>query len=311
MAVAAAERASTSILRPRPVRMFLGLDMAAWGLVAPALIPVLLFSVAPLAWGMYIGFTDATAGFLESSRFTGLQNYAELLTDSYFWTSFRVGLIWAFSVTGLQLLASLGLALLLNADLRFKPISRVLTVVPWAMPPVVVGLMWRMVYHPTAGVLNDSLRHIGIDTHGLNWLSSTTWALPAVVLVGVWAGMPQTTIVILAAIQNVSTDLREAAALDGANARQSFLAVTWPSIQPVVTAITSLNLIWNFNSFGLVYVLTGGGPAGSTRLPMLFAYESAFSYGMYGYSAALGNAMVIIMAGILLVYLRDKLREQD
>lgn len=311
MAIALPTGTKTGRRRPPGARKLLGLDAAAWWLVIPAMIPVLLFSVAPLAWGIYLGFTDAEAGFLSSRRFTGWENYVELIADHHFWSSFQVGLIWTFSVTGLQLITSLGLALLLNLDLRFRTLSRVLAVIPWAMPPVVVGLMWRMVYHPTAGILNESLQHVGIDTNHLNWLSSTTWALPAVILVGVWAGMPQTTIVILAAIQNVPTDLREAAALDGAGAVQSFRAVTWPSIQPVVTAIASLNFIWNFNSFGLVYVLTGGGPAGTTRLPMLFAYESAFSYGMYGYSAALGNAMVIIMAALVMLYLRNKLREQD
>jgi multiple sugar transport system permease protein len=103
--------------------------------------------------------------------------------------------------------------------------------------------------------------------------------------------------------------LHEAAAVDGANARQRFRAVTLPALAPVIVAITSLDFIWNFNSFGLVYVLTEGGPGGKTMLPMLFAYQEAFRYGNYGYAAAMGNVMVLIIVALLAVYLRRRLRE--
>jgi multiple sugar transport system permease protein len=123
--------------------------------------------------------------------------------------------------------------------------------------------------------------------------------------------MPQTTIVLLAGLQGVQRELHEAAAVDGATTWQRFRNVTMPALMPVVVAITTLDFIWNFNSFGLVYVLTAGGPGGKTMLPMLFAYEEAFRYGNYGYAAALGNVMVLIIVAFLAVYLRRRLREAN
>ncbi|MBB5790642.1 carbohydrate ABC transporter permease [Jiangella mangrovi] len=292
-------------------RSFLGLDRDGLILAVPALIPVVVFSVYPLLRGIYLGFTDAQAGANAQTSFTGLENYRNLLDDSYFWESFRIGLIWAFAVTILQFFASLGLALLLNQKLRLRWLARTLALVPWAMPPVVIGIMWRLVYHPNAGILNDVLLDLRIIDENVDWLSSFSLALPAVILVGVWAGMPQTTVVLLAGLQSVPKELHEAAAMDGASVWQRFRNVTWPAIKPVVVAMTTLDFIWNFNSFSLVYVLTQGGPGGETRLPLLFAYEEAFRYGNYGYAAALGNAMVVVIAVFVVFYLRQRVREAN
>lgn len=308
--VATPERA-TEPPRPRKQRSFLGLDRDGLMLAVPALVPVVLFSVYPLLRGIYLGFTDARAGANAEVSFTGLENYRNLLEDSYFWDSFRIGLIWAFSVTILQFFASLGLALLLNQKLRLRWLARTLALVPWAMPPVVIGIMWRLVYHPNAGILNDVLLDLRIVDENVDWLSSFSVALPAVIVVGVWAGMPQTTVVLLAGLQSVPKELHEAASMDGANVWQRFRSVTWPAIKPVVVAMTTLDFIWNFNSFSLVYVLTQGGPGGETRLPLLFAYEEAFRYGNYGYAAALGNAMVVVIAVFVVFYLRQRVREAN
>lgn len=280
-------------------------------LLLPALVPVVVLSVYPLLRGIYLGFTDAQAGRNVDTSFTGVDNYRELLTDDLFWRAFQVGLIWAFAVTILQFLLAMGLALLLDQPLRGRGFARVMALVPWAMPPVIVGIMWRLVYHPDAGLLNEVLYRVGAEGLRHNWLGDFATALPAVIVVGIWAGMPQTTIVLLAGLQGVPRELHEAAAVDGATAWQRFRSVTLPGLMPVIVAITTLDFIWNFNSFGLVYVLTAGGPGGRTMLPMLFAYEEAFRYGNYGYAAALGNVMVVIIVAFLAVYLRRRLREAN
>ena len=292
-------------------RQFLGLDAGLWVLIIPALIPIILFSVVPLMQGVYLGFTNAEAGRNTVTAFNGLDNYREMLDNRIFFESFKIGLIWAVTVTFLQFVLSMGLALLLNADLKGQSLYRVLVLVPWAMPPVVVGLMWRLVYHPTAGVLNEALEQLHITDANINWLQDFALVLPAVIVVGVWRGMPQTTITLLAGLQGVPDDQKEAAAVDGAGAWQSFRNVTLPSMMPVVVAITTLNLIWNFNSFGLVFVLTGGGPGGRTRLPLLFAYEEGFKFGNFGFAAALGNVMVLVMVFVLFFYLRRQLKPKD
>ncbi|MGW4194347.1 carbohydrate ABC transporter permease [Streptomyces sp. NPDC005004] len=297
-----AEAAARPGTRPAPAR-----DHGAWFLVLPALIPILVLSVGPLLYGILLAFTDAQSGRTAATRWTGVLNFQDLLHDTLFWESFRIGLLWAVGVTVPQFLLALGLALLLDQDLRLRRLARALAIVPWAMPEVVVGVMWRLVYNPDAGVLNETLRDLGLGA-GRDWLGTLTTALPAVVVVGVWAGMPRTTVALLAGLQNVPRELREAAAVDGAGAWRRFRAVTWPALRPVALAVTSLNLIWNFNAFALVYVLTGGGPGGRTRLPMLFAYEEAFRYGQFGYAAAMGCVMVAVISVLLAVFLAGRLR---
>ncbi|MFL6121059.1 carbohydrate ABC transporter permease [Actinophytocola sp.] len=282
----------------------------AWLLVLPALVPVVLLSVYPLVQGILLGFTGAKAGLNQPVIFTGLDNYTTLLGNDLFWSSFRIGLVWAFGVTILQFLASLGLALLLNLDLRLRWLARTLALVPWAMPPVVIAIMWRMMLNPTYGPVNDALRTLGLPGN-INWLGDFSTALPAVIVVGVWAGMPQTTVTLLAGLQSVSADLHEAAAIDGAGVWQRFWHVTLPALRPVIFAITSLDLIWNFNSFALVFVLTAGGPGGKTMLPALFAYNEAFKYGNFGYAAAMGNVMVVVIAAFLFLYLRGQARSRE
>lgn len=282
-------------------------DHSAWFLVLPALIPILLLSVGPLLYGILLAFTDAQSGRTAATRWIGALNFRDLLHDTLFWESFRIGLVWAAGVTVPQFLLALGLALLLNQDLRLRGLARALAIVPWAMPEVVVGIMWRLVYNPDAGVLNEALHDLGLGT-GRDWLSGLATALPAVIVVGVWAGLPQTTVALLAGLQNVPRELHEAAAVDGAGAWRRFRTVTWPALRPVALAITALNLIWNLNSFALVYVLTSGGPGGKTRLPMLFAYEEAFRYGQFGYAAAMGCVLVAVVAVLLAVFLAGRLR---
>ncbi|MFD8326484.1 carbohydrate ABC transporter permease [Streptomyces lydicus] len=304
----APRRSAPAVSRATGVRR----DHGAWFLVLPALIPILVLSLGPLLYGIGLAFTDAQSGRSQATGFVGLLNFSDLFQDTLFWDSFRIGLVWAFGVTVPQFFLALGLALLLNLDLRLRWLARALAIIPWAMPEVVVGIMWRLVYHPDAGVLNETLRDLGLSgADGRDWLSGLATALPAVVLVGVWAGMPQTTVTLLAGLQNVPRELHEAAAMDGAGAWRRFRAVTWPALRPVALAVTALNFIWNFNSFALVFVLTDGGPGGRTRLPMLFAYEEAFRYGQFGYAATMGLAMVAVISVLLALYLVGRLKGDD
>ena len=278
-------------------------------LLIPVLIPVVVLSILPLARGIYLGFTDSHAGLGVHTHFIGLDNFRRLIHDDLFVNSFKVGVIWAVSVTALQFVFALGLALLLSQPLRLRWLARALALVPWAMNAVIIGIMWRLIFQPQAGLLNELLSRAHLPGAGTDWLSSFTWALPAVILVGVWAGMPQTTIALLAGVQSIQEELQEAAAVDGATAWQRFRTITLPQLRPVIVAITTLDFIWNFNSFGLVYVLTLGGPGHKTELPMLFAYNESFKYGEFGYAAALGDAMVLVIACSLVFYLWGRLKE--
>lgn len=286
-----------------------GMGIPLW-LLLPAFIPIMIFSVLPLLQGLYLGFTNYQLGS-RSIDFVGLDNYRYLLTDIQFWRSFRIGGIWTVAVTVGEVVLGFFLAILLNAKLPGQTFARIMVLVPWAIPPVIKGLMWRLIYHPDAGLLNNSLLQLGIISQPINWLNSFVWALPAVILVGIWASLPTTTIVLLAGLQSIPHELREAAAIDGASDWAQFRHVTLPLMKPVIISISALQFMWNFNSFGLVFILTEGGPAGSTRLPMLFAYEEAFQFGHLAYSSALGTAMVLVIGLALTVYLRSQYRSNS
>lgn len=277
-------------------------------LLLPVLALVGLFSLLPLLRGMYLGFTDYRLG--DPISFNGLANYAQLFHDEYFWHSFRVGIAWTLVVTALQVLLGLGLALLLNAKIRFTSFYAVVMLIPWATPPIIRGIVWRQIYDPDAGALNIMLMNAGMISAPVNWLSSFEYVLPAVVIAGVWGEISKAAVFLLAGLQSISNDLYEAARLDGAGRWEEFWHITLPTLKPVMAAIVSLSFMWNFNTFGLVWVLTQGGPGGMTRLPMLAAYEEAFRYGYVGYAAAIGNVMVVVLSLVLFMYLRVQLRER-
>ncbi|MET3808178.1 multiple sugar transport system permease protein [Nakamurella sp. UYEF19] len=300
--------------KPRPANGFQKWFQASGPglfLLLPAAIPILLLSVYPLVRGIYLGFTNAKAGYKVTIDFVGFDQFAKLAHNTLFWQSFRIGLIWAVSVTVLQFFAALGLALLLDQNLRLRWLARTLALVPWAMPPVIVAIMWKLLLDPTVGSLNESIRLLHLGAGTTNLLGQPGTALPTVILIGVWVGMPQTTIVLLAGLQSISPSLHEAAAVDGAGTWSRFRHVTLPQLMPVIATITSLDFIWNFNSFGLVYVLTAGGPGGDTMLPMLFAYHEAFGYGNFGYAAAMADVMVVLVLLIMLAYLPSRLKRKS
>ena len=279
----------------------------AIALVAPALLPIIIFSVIPLVSGVLLGFTDATLARNAEISFIGLDNFMELAGDRRFWQSFGIGIVWAGSVALLTLVSAMGLALLLNSNLRLKGLTRVLALIPWAMPPVVIAIVWRMIYNPNSGPLNGVLGWLGIP--GVNWLGDFSTALPAVIVVGVWAGIPQTTVLLLAGMQSIAPEQHEAAAVDGAGAARRFWHVTLPALRPVIIAVTALDFIWQFNSFGLIYVLTEGGPGGRTMIPPLFTYLEAFRNREIGYASAMGNVLVVAILVILSLYLINQFRQ--
>ena len=277
-------------------------------LLLPVILPVLLLSILPLARGIYLGFTDYRLG--DPIRFNGMANYIQLARDTFFWQSFRVGFAWTLAVTAGQVILGLILALLLNTRIRFTSIYGVLMLAPWAMPPIIRGIVWRQIYDMDGGWLNAALLSLGAIAKPVNWLSSFEFAVPAVIVAGIWGEIPKAAVFLLAGLQSIPPELREAARLDGAGHWREFFHVALPLLAPVLAAIVSLSFMGNFNTFGLVWVLTQGGPGGLTRLPMLAAYEEAFRYGYVGYAGAIGNVMVIVISLVLFAYLRLQLRER-
>ncbi|MDT3697132.1 MAG: sugar ABC transporter permease [Ignavibacterium sp.] len=277
-------------------------------LLFPVILLVSVFSLLPLLRGIYLGFTDYRLG--DPITFNGLDNYIQLFNDEYFWSSFKIGMIWTLVVTALQVSLGLGLALLLNNKIKFVAFYTVLILIPWATPPIIRGILWRQMYEPNAGAVNILLNDFGLISTPINWLTNFEYVIPAVIVAGVWGEISKAAIFILAGLQTISNDLYEASKIDGAGLWDQFWHITLPVLKPVLAAIISLTFMWNFNTFGIIWVLTQGGPGGMTRLPMLAAYEEGFRYGYIGYAAAIGNVMVIILSVILFMYIHVQLRER-
>lgn len=277
-------------------------------LLFPVILLVSVFSLFPLLRGIYLGFTDYRLG--DPISFNGLDNYVQLFNDEYFWSSFKIGMIWTLVVTALQVSLGLGLALLLNNKIKFVAFYTVLILIPWATPPIIRGILWRQMYEPNAGAVNILLNDFGLISTPINWLTNFEYVIPAVIVAGVWGEISKAAIFLLAGLQTISNDLYEASKIDGAGLWDQFWHITLPVLKPVLAAIISLTFMWNFNTFGIIWVLTQGGPGGMTRLPMLAAYEEGFRYGYIGYAAAIGNVMVIILSVILFMYIRVQLRER-
>jgi multiple sugar transport system permease protein len=277
-------------------------------LLLPVIVLVTVFSILPLLRGIYLGFTDYRLG--DPISFNGIENYIQLFNDEYFWNSFKIGMIWTIVVTALQVILGLVLALLLNNKIKFASLYTVLILLPWATPPIIRGILWRQMYDPNTGAVNILLSDVGIISAPINWLSSFEYVIPAVIVAGVWGEISKAAIFLLAGLQTISNDLYEASKIDGARLWDQFRHITIPSLKPVLAAIISLTFMWNFNTFGIIWVLTQGGPGGLTRLPMLAAYEEGFRYGYIGYAAAIGNVMVLILSLVLFMYIRVQLRER-
>ena len=286
-------------------------NRGAWVYALPAFVPLVVLSVIPLTKGVWTAFTDLQAGFNFHTKFIGIDNFTRLMGDSLFWQSFKIGIVWALSVTLLSLVLGFGLALLLNQDLRFLGLMRVLSLVPWAMPPVIVAVMWSILLNPAIGPVESIFKFFHIPGGKTNWLGDFNTAFPTVVLIGAWVGMPIITVSVLAALQGIPKEMIEAATIDGANSWQRFRFITLPAVQAITTALVALNIIWNFNSFGLVFVLTAGGPGGKTFMPALFVYNEAFKYGNFGYAAAMGVVMMLAVLGMLGVYLKSRSRHGE
>lgn len=281
-------------------------NRGAWVYALPAFIPLVFLSVYPLTKGIWTAFTDLEAGLYFHPRFIWFDNFKRLLGDSLFWHSFNIGVVWAVSCTLLSLGLGFGLALLLNQKLRFLGLMRVLSLVPWAMPPVIVAIMWSILLNPAVGPIRATFHFLHIPGGSTNWLGDFNTAFPTVVLIGAWVGMPIITVSILAALQGIPQEIIEAATIDGANSWQRFRYVTLPAVRAITTALVALNIIWNFNSFGLVFVLTAGGPGGKTFMPALFVYNESFKYGNFGYAAAMGVVMMLAVLGMLGIYLKAR-----
>lgn len=277
-----------------------------WMLLAPALAMTALLVLVPVVQTVWMSFHDVVLFRPRSRPFVGLGNYAAALADPVFWTSLGTSLIWVIVSVGLQFLLGLTMALLLNRRFAWRGLARMLVVVPWALPSVIIGLVWTWMLDFNLGLVNEVGVRVGLLSAPVPWLSQPGTALAAVILAVVWQGFPFFTVTLLAGLQAIPHELYEAASLDGAGAAGKFRHVTLPGIAAVMTTALLLRMIWVANSLDLILVMTGGGPGTATQTLPLHAFLTAWSGGNYGQGAALAVILTLLLLGVVVAYVRSR-----
>lgn len=279
-------------------------------LLLPAGLIMAAVTVYPLIRSFWISLLqwDLTKPNLEHS-FVGLQNYIYILNDATFWQSARVTVLFVIGSVSLAISFGLGLAMLLNRDFRGRNLIRMLALLPWAIPGVVNGIMWKWILNPSYGALNGLLYSTGIIDQYVVWLGTPTGALIMTILADVWKETPFIMLLFLAALQTIPNDLYEAAKVDGANVFQSFRNITIPLIQPTLFVALTLRTIWALKNFDLIYTLTAGGPSGGTTVIGYYTYVKTFGSLNLGRGSAVAYIMTAVVGILVILYQRALYRE--
>jgi multiple sugar transport system permease protein len=195
----------------------------------------------------------------------------------------------------LRILLGLGTALVMNANVRGIAVLRIMALLPWTVPLIVSSNSWRWMLQSDYGVINGTLNALGLHQFALNWLASSTTALPAILIASTWVGYPFVMMMLLSAMQGLPKELYEAARIDGANRFQLFRFITLPGIRTVLFVVLTLELINAINAFDMIFVMTGGGPGGSTETLGLFVYRLAFNNFDFGASSSVSVVLIVLV----------------
>ncbi|MFH1086029.1 MAG: sugar ABC transporter permease [Chloroflexota bacterium] len=275
------------------------LEGYAW--ISLWLIGFVIFTAFPIVASLYLSFTRYKIG--SAAEWIGVSNYQEaLFRDRLFWPSLvRTGYYSLFNVL-LGVSGSLVLALVLDKIARARSLYRAVYYLPSLTPAVATAILWSWLLHPQVGLVNDMLRQIGIK--GPGWLTSTTWAIPAIILISLWGSIGGGRMIIfLAGLQGVPTEFYEAAEIDGASGLSKFVRITVPLISPTIFFNMILGIIGSFNVFTIAYVATEGGPNYATWFYMLHLYYNAFSYFQMGYACTLAWFLFLIVVTLTVIQL--------
>jgi len=272
-------------------------------LLLPAAVVVFGVVLYPVARTLVVSLFDVTSPLPGSYPFVGLSNYVKVFRDPAFYPVLGHTLYFTLVSTALELTLGIGVALILNAPLRARWLWRSLAILPWALPTIVNGALWRWIYNGQYGALNGLLEAVHLGG-GHQWLGSPFLALNMVIVADVWKNTSIVAFFILAGLQTIAPELYEAARIDGAGAPRIFRQVTLPLIMPSIAMVLILRTIEAFKVFDIIYVMTGGGPASGTQTIAFYTYLQAFSNQLFGYGSALAYLIVLAVFALAMSYLR-------
>lgn len=276
-----------------------------WGTAALLLLPAfglfVVFTAYPFFYAAKLSLTKWD-GLSAAQEFVGLGNYRALLRDQEFVNSMKVTAIYTVAVTIISIAIGLLLALALNRRLAGRNVYRTIFFTPVLTATVAAAVVWQLLFDPFTGIANVGLRQLGFE--GPRWLSSPSWALTAVIIVGIWKRIGFTMIIYLAGLQTISPTYYEAARVDGAGSWRQFRDLTWPLLTPITVLQLIMAVIDSFQVFDHVYVMTQGGPLGATNVAPLFLYNQGFRLFHLGYAAAVGWVIFLVVLVATLIQWR-------
>lgn len=275
----------------------------AWLLV----IPVLLVRGFTTLYPIVVTFINSTydMSLLKGGdfQFVGLENYIRIFNDDKLVTSIQFTVIFTAVSMALHLILGIGLAMMLNMKFRGKKFLRTIVLIPWAMPMVVAGLAARWAFNDSYGLINDLVRRFNPNFH-FDWLVQGSSARAAVIAVDLWKDLPFFAILVLAALQFISSDIYEAAKIDGAGTVRAFFSITLPNIMKTVLSLSIFFTMWRLTSFDVVYAMTSGGPGDSTSLVAYRIMQEAFTNLNLGYASAIAVCLFLVMAVLSMLQMR-------
>ena len=278
---------------------------AGWAFLAPALLYMVIFFGYPLFDNVRMSTQDYTVRsfYTGEAPFVGFENYAAVFRNPMFARAALNTVL--FTVGSIVFQFSIGLALAVFFQARFpgSETLRSLLLLPWLLPLVVSGAVWRWMLDQDRGIVNAALVALHVGGR-VPWLTSTAWSLPAVVLANIWIGIPFNLVILHGGLRAIPSSLYEAAALDGASAWQRFRYVTWPLLRPVTGIVLMLGMVYTIKVFDVIMVVTGGGPANATQTLSTWSYSLSFRDFAFGQGAAVGNVLILAATALSFVYLR-------
>lgn len=275
--------------------------------ILPSFLALVLLVIYPMLNGFYTSLFNTN--LVNRNTFVGLKYYGELFTKPDFFSSLLTSLKFTCFVVAGHFLVGGGLAGLLNKPFKGRMAFRAILVLPWVIPEVSIGLVWKWIFNPVYGLINFYLLQWGWISDPVAWLSNPQTAFPIVVFISVWKGFPLIMLLVSAGLQTISSDILEAGVIDGANKLQSILHIYLPSLKPVLLSALILDTLWWFKHFTLVWMTTAGGPENATNLVSIDIYKTAFEYFQYGQAAA-RSVLVFVICVIISMIQRRVLREK-
>jgi multiple sugar transport system permease protein len=272
--------------------------------ILPAFLVIALFTIYPILYAVRISFYQYLLTRPKSHPFIGLKNYQEVINSYYFQNSLTITAIYTIAAVIGVIIFGLGVALLLNSKIRLANFLKIFILLPWAIPAVVGGLLWKWILNSDFGILNGILYSLGIIKDYIPFLANPTLAKISIILAHIWKEGPLVSIFFLSGLQLIPNELYEAARIDGGGGWRIFRLITLPLLKPIFLVVVVYETMTAILTFDVIYVLTGGGPGDSTALISWFAYAEIFKSLNLGHGIALAIIIALITLVLIILYLR-------